>query len=94
MVMREHHRVQRRQVMERKQRGKPTLGAREVGRPDPLAPHRIGKEAVPVDLEQHCRVPNQVTRKPERGSTMKRSGSTGVVLGAVLGERWDPAWSW
>ncbi len=56
VVVGEHDGVERRQVAESEQRGKPALGSGETGRPDPLAPHGVGEEAMPVDLEQNGRV--------------------------------------
>jgi hypothetical protein len=35
---------------------KPALGSGENGRSDPLVPYGIGEEAMPIDLDQNCRV--------------------------------------
>jgi hypothetical protein len=48
--------IERRQVTDGEQRRKETLGADEVDRPDPFAPHRVGEEAMPIDLEQDRRM--------------------------------------
>ena len=68
VVMGEHHCVQRRQVAESEQRGKPAPGSGEVGRPDVIAPHGVGEEAMPVDLEPCIGVwrPEQYERYTER----------------------------
>src|SRR5260370_22879842 len=56
VIVGEHHSGQSWQVAERERRGKPSLRASEADRPDALAPHWVGEEAMSVDLEQDRRV--------------------------------------
>src|SRR5580704_5335858 len=56
VVVGDEDRIEGRQVTDGEQRRKETLGAGEVDGPDPFAPHRVGEEVMPVDLEQYRRM--------------------------------------
>ena len=56
VVVRDHHRVERRQRLDRHRHGLEALRPAKRHRRGALAPHRIGEHAHAVDLEQHRRV--------------------------------------
>src|SRR5580704_10156789 len=56
VVVGDEHGIEGRQVTDGEQRRKETLGTGEADGPDPFAPHRVGEEAMPIDLEQDRRM--------------------------------------
>ena len=66
VVVRDHHRVERRQLGERERRRVPGARADAGDRRRAVAPERIGEHAVAVELDQHRRVSEPGHAQPGR----------------------------
>jgi hypothetical protein len=77
VIVRDQHRVERRQLRHRHGRRMKSLGPRKRHRPETIAEHGIRDHALAVDLEQHRRVSEPRDAQPRRtdglGPRLERS---------------------